>query len=92
MSATKQQDWAKRTYPYPTMPCSACGAPIVFARSANDRPIPLNAEPDPNGNIWVSADGRAHYRSKANPIPDGAERYTSHFIDCPQAAQFRRRS
>lgn len=71
--------------------CSACGASILWVIGVNGKRNPLNAVPTPAGNIWLDRDGLAHFRSETAPAPEGADRYTSHFSDCPNAQQFRRR-
>jgi hypothetical protein len=91
MSAPIQSPLSTTRHPLQPGACSACNAPILWAVGANGKRQPLNAEPRADGNIWLSGDGLAHFRSKANPIPEGANRYTSHFSDCVNAAQFRRR-
>lgn len=72
--------------------CKGCDAPVLWVIGANGKRNPLNAQPREDGNIWIGRDGTARYRSKTQPIPDGATRYTSHFSDCPAAASFRRTS
>jgi hypothetical protein len=56
---------------------------MLLALGANGKTTPLNADPDPTGNIWIDRYGYAHYRSRTAPIPDGAVRYTSHYSNCP---------
>ncbi len=73
--------------------CKACGAPIVWAETAaTGKAIPLDAEPAPDGNIYLStSDGVAHYPPKGWQAPAGLRLYKSHFASCPQAAAFRRK-
>lgn len=80
------------TAQHPPQPgtCSACEADILWVMGINGRRNPLNAEPDPKGNIWLDDGGLAHYRTKVSVIPKGAARFTSHFASCPNAQQFRR--
>ncbi len=64
--------------------CRSCGAEVIWATTANDKPMPLDATPDPKG-LFVVEGGVAR-RATAE---DGY-RYTSHFATCPQADQHRR--
>jgi hypothetical protein len=89
MSAPSQSPLATTRHQPQPGTCSACGAPLLWAVGANGKRQPLNAEPRPDGNIWLDGEGLAHYRSRATPIPEGASRYTSHFANCVNAAQFR---
>jgi hypothetical protein len=91
MSAPSRSPLSTAKHPPQPGTCSACGAALLWTVGVNGKRQPLNAEPRPDGNIWISRDGRAHYRSLANPIPEGADRYTSHFATCEHAEQFRRR-
>ena len=71
--------------------CTACGAPIRWERSAKGVANPLNPEPDPNGNV-VLIEGVSYYIGKYPPREwDDLPRYTSHFVNCPEAASFRKR-
>lgn len=71
-----------------------CGALILWAKTAKGRPIPLNATPDPKGNIELR-DGVARF-VKADPnadlsLLDPPTRYTTHFVNCPHAAEHRKK-
>lgn len=39
--------------------CRSCGADVVWFRTVNDRPMPLDAQPTPDGNVQVRG-GVAH--------------------------------
>lgn len=74
--------------------CRGCGAPIAWARTASDRTMPLDAQPDPDGNVEVSVDEHGVWHVVAvHPAPDlfGGERYLPHFVRCPKAEEFRKR-
>jgi len=60
--------------------CKSCDAPIRWAKTAEGRPHPLDAEPI--GSVgYLSDDGeRVTFRKG----------YRSHFATCPQAAQHRK--
>lgn len=64
--------------------CRACHAPIIFARTAEGRRMPLDKEPLATGFVLeLDADGVVCTRS--------VQVRTSHFATCPNAAQFRRK-
>ena len=74
---------------------------MIWAETASGKRMPVDADPvDGASFVLVEApdDGRllAVHVSKAAPDYmtagelDAAERYTSHFATCPQAAQFRK--
>lgn len=82
--------------------CRSCNAAIFFGITAKGKSMPIDAEPNYiDGNVllvWqdgmvAMSDGLPCVRvaSKANPAPEGADRYTSHFFTCPNAAFHRRR-
>jgi len=68
--------------------CRACGAEIRWARTAaKGRPIPLDVEPNPDGNVIIE-DGLAIVLG-APSLLDG-ERWMPHMVTCPQASSFKR--
>lgn len=72
-----------------TAKCRTCGAPIVWVRTTNDKRMPLDVEPAPNGNIRM-VDGVAVYASKDAPVEPGEKLYLSHFVTCPDRDQHRK--
>lgn len=68
--------------------CKSCHKRIFFATSEKGKPIPLLEHPVANGNIMVR-DGKALYKSKKNVPEKDEPLYLSHFVDCPNAAQYR---
>lgn len=52
--------------------------------------MPLDAEPVPDGNIWLDHEGFARYLKKGEVPPEGALRYVSHFSSCPFGPSFRK--
>lgn len=67
--------------------CKSCKAPIRWVHTANGKRMPLNADPVPDGNITIR-DGIAH--TGQPELFDDKERFTSHFVTCPFAAQHRK--
>jgi len=59
----------------------------MWVKTAAGKSAPLNATPDPLGNLGLDAQGLAVIAAKAPMGP----RYTSHFATCPQAGQHRRK-
>ena len=73
---------------YRTAPCRSCGAPVVWVRWPSGRRCPLDAQPRPDGNIVVDADGVAGYV----PADDAAwdPRFVSHVASCAISRDWRR--
>lgn len=69
--------------------CRGCGAKFRWARTeGRGKPIPLDPDPVPDGNIVVTDGGIAHFL-RATEMATGP-RYVSHFSTCPKSAHFRR--
>lgn len=79
----------------PTRPCDSCGAMIYMATSeSSGKALPINAEPAPNGNILLTLRAGVLYArviKKGEEVDPGRRRWTSHFVDCPQAKAWRRK-
>lgn len=83
--------------------CSKCSAPILWVATKNAKMQPLDAEPNPDGNIRLTGDYRQTDRgvlpesaviTKAEePVLFGDEvvRYMPHHATCPFAEEFRKR-
>lgn len=85
-----KQAMSKAPHPHEVKQCQ-CGASMFFAPSAkgNGKNLPLCEVPNPMGNVFLNEKHEAVHVSKANPAPDGATLYMSHFADCPARDQFR---
>lgn len=73
--------------------CDSCGASIFWAFTERGKKIPLDAEPSLNGNMVLDNnldDGTvlAIYAKQE----DSRSRYLSHFVTCPDAHQWRRKT
>lgn len=85
--------------------CRSCGAPIEWAYTAKDELMPVDAEPNREGNIVTYREGDTDIiRAKVlGPLEleelyeveaeygGQEELYTSHFATCPDAAKWRKR-
>lgn len=75
--------------------CSSCRKPIIWCVTTRARQMPVNADPEPGGNIAV--DPRPGLDPLARVLSVTAQfgrtnLRKSHFVDCPQADKWRRRS
>ena len=66
--------------------CGSCGEPIVWVKSSNGKPMPLDQRKVLGGNIEI-VHGVAHVR----PSHSEALMYVSHFVTCPNANEHRSR-
>ena len=71
--------------------CRSCGANILWARTSNGKAMPLDATPNPKGNLVVDGKGCIGAATKGE-LPDGEVRYISHFATCPNSAKHRKRA
>lgn len=62
--------------------CRRCGALLRWVKSTNGRPMPLDREPNPDGNVIVDGD-RAVVLRKGEEPPETGFRYMPHFATCP---------
>ncbi|HKE79039.1 MAG TPA: hypothetical protein VKB54_07010 [Solirubrobacteraceae bacterium] len=76
-----------------TATCRSCGAQIVWAETEKGRRMPVDADPNPLGQIVLRGHGTTPLAICG--VPDdaypGEPRYASHFQTCPQAGDWRRR-
>lgn len=72
--------------------CRSCGAPVVWVRTEAGRPMPLDPEPTPTGNVIYTdeADRRVKVVGTADDL-FATDRYVSHFATCPHAEEHRQR-
>ena len=77
--------------------CRSCGAEIVWATSQSGKAMPLNAKPDPFGNVRVT--GQAGARSAWVLVGEKLEAaraadvclYMPHHATCPEAGKWRKK-
>lgn len=78
--------------------CRSCGAEIFWATSSTGKAMPLNAKPDPMGNVRVygapatrSAVVLAGHRLTLARGANGPPLYMPHHATCPQGQAWRKK-
>lgn len=81
--------------------CRSCHAPIRWAITIQGNYMPLDAEPDPAGNVLLTGrrvQGKDGYYEEVQVdsgpglFDDGRQRFMPHHATCPQGAEWRRTS
>jgi hypothetical protein len=70
--------------------CTACGAPVIWARTTRGKNIPVDAEPSDRGNVFLAKDKTGKPEALFMPRNAGAigERlHTCHLDTCPGRPQ-----
>ena len=68
--------------------CRSCQAPIFWAMTETGKSMPIDRDPNPEGNLVLDENNIA---SVVAPTEGkGQTRYTSHFATCPDAGQHRK--
>lgn len=72
--------------------CKSCNADIVWSYTRNAKRMPVDAKPDPKGNIVLTErDGAAPSASYVGSFEQtDAPHYFSHFMSCPFAETHRK--
>ncbi len=80
--------------------CKSCGADIIWARTMNEKSMPVDAAPNDDGNMYLmeSPDPRdapivvsaTSATLRAFDPPLKAKRHKSHFATCPHAGSHRK--
>jgi hypothetical protein len=76
-----------------TEPCRRCGRPIGWVLTDKNRRMPIDPEPDDDGNVICHYEAgvlRATVLSKGNPRPAGVA-FMPHFATCSALARRTRR-
>lgn len=69
--------------------CSSCGKSVLWVATQRGKTMPVNAAPDPAGNIVIKGEETIVVATgQMAPWP----RYVSHFATCPAAAKHRKAS
>jgi hypothetical protein len=73
--------------------CRSCGAPILWVLTTHGKRMPLDAEPDPAGNVSLDQHRVAtvHTGGSLAFLAVVNERWMPHHATCPQADQWRKR-
>ena len=78
--------------------CRSCGAPILWAITGKaSKPMPVDAEPSPDGNLVLTEDGAQSRAIVLDKIQlrfareRGEALHCSHFATCPEASDWRRK-
>lgn len=80
--------------------CRSCGADVVWAITVNDKTMPVDPDPHPDGNItltdhYLTTHRRGRFRRAAVLGPLEVELHDgplwlSHFVSCPDAGSWRK--
>lgn len=78
-----------------TVPCRACDAPMTWATTSSGKSMPLNAEPDPAGNVEVRVGELGLAVLEVHPpgqppLASVGVMYMPHWATCPNADEFRK--
>lgn len=74
--------------------CRSCDADIIWAVTINDRPIPVDANPAPGGNLRLEPRGAtmAPRAVKLSPkLAFGVKLRMPHHASCPQGREWKRK-
>lgn len=74
----------------PVQNCRSCNARIVWAKTVNNKSVPVDADPVEFGGNMVLRNGVAIVLKKGEASEAGEKRYVSHFATCAQAKQHRK--
>jgi hypothetical protein len=78
--------------------CRSCRAPVRWCIvEATGKKMPLDPDAVPDGNIWVErvelGTPMVHVALNSEGVPRNVPlRYVSHFVTCPQAKSWRKKS
>lgn len=79
--------------PYETEQCRSCSDRIIWTTTDRSKPMPVDAEPAPGGNLTLWRDDKGEIRSrvvKPHLAFGRTDLRLSHFVRCPQADRWRR--
>jgi hypothetical protein len=77
---------------FKTAPCRSCKAPIIWARTAAGKLMPVDPEPTEGGNVELTASaGWPNWRAVVHPQPMlGVQLRMPHHATCPQGKERRK--
>lgn len=74
-----------------SVPCSSCGAEIIWIKTPKGKSMPLDATPDPKGNVVIKDGLAVVLRLEQLGDPSlGKRRFMPHWATCEHAAQHRK--
>ena len=65
--------------------CRTCQAPIRFVKLASGKAMPVNPQPNPEGNVAARLVGgglHGHVISRDHPAPKVGHRFVAHYATC----------
>ena len=76
--------------------CRSCGAPIIWVETERERKMPIDRMPTEDGNVEIIGMKAGVqivkvHRNANTPALFAERRYTSHFVTCPNADEWRQR-
>ena len=73
--------------------CRSCLAAIIWTTTENDKKMPVDRQPDPDGIVLAYCDELGGWHSRAyvpgETVKPPWKRYSSHFASCPHADEHR---
>lgn len=74
-----------------SVPCSSCGADILWIKTPKGKSMPLDATPNPTGNVVIKDGLAVVLRLEQLGDPSlGKRRWMPHWASCEHAAQHRK--
>ncbi len=71
--------------------CKSCGAPLLWCRTRNQKLMPVDAEPHPEGTIDISS-GEAVVVKRIGVVPlFGLTLHRPHHQTCPNVSEHRKK-
>jgi len=70
----------------------SCGAPIIFVKTQTGADLPIDEEPNPEGNVVLEADGKAQVLPPKEAERYTGEKYMPHWKTCPDREKFKARA
>lgn len=72
-----------------TATCRGCGARIIWMPTAKGKAMPVDAKPNPDGNM-ILRNGALLFGATAEHLRDGEQLRMPHWATCPQSGKFKR--
>jgi len=75
--------------------CKSCNAPVIWCATERLKPMPVNFEPEPGGNLAIDqrSDGRMPFARVVDKKHawGRTDLHKSHFATCPDAGSWRKK-